>query len=97
MSPKPPCKGGYPVVGNVTAGPCRSRRELAGELVTVTLPVQWEQSIRICWIGVRVFVEVGPGQVLAGWSTALIERRVYSWNPRRRNKLLDSQKGDVVI
>lgn len=90
-----------PVVGNVTAGPLQEPEELARELVTqIHSPVQWEQSIRYMLDqGVRVFVEVGPGQVLAGL-VRRIDRRaeVYSVEtPADADKLLDSQKGDVVI
>lgn len=58
----------WPVVGNVGARPLDSadevRRELGGQLVS---PVRWARSIEyMAEEGTGLFVEVGPGQVLAG-------------------------------
>ncbi|MBC7223761.1 MAG: ACP S-malonyltransferase [Anaerolineae bacterium] len=57
-----------PVVGNVEAMPLRTADEVRQELLAqLTSPVRWTQSIQYLQEqGVRAFVEVGPGNVLAG-------------------------------
>jgi [acyl-carrier-protein] S-malonyltransferase len=57
-----------PIIANVTAlpltEPAEIRRELAEQLYS---PVRWEACVRTMLAGgVRTFVELGPGQVLAG-------------------------------
>jgi|DewCreStandDraft_2_1066082.scaffolds.fasta_scaffold00396_41 [acyl-carrier-protein] S-malonyltransferase len=57
-----------PIIANVTAlpltEPAEIRRELAEQLYS---PVRWEACVRtMLAAGVRTFVELGPGQVLAG-------------------------------
>ncbi|MBP2001162.1 [acyl-carrier-protein] S-malonyltransferase [Paenibacillus shirakamiensis] len=60
--------GSAPVVANVTARPVASESEASRLLVEqVYAPVLWEDSI--AWLisqGVDIFVEIGPGNVLAG-------------------------------
>ena len=58
----------FPVVSNVTAQPvtdaATARRNL---VVQLTAPVRWSESVqRIAEVGVRDFVELGPGKVLTG-------------------------------
>ncbi len=57
-----------PVVGNVTAGPLRTADEVRQELLAqLTSPVRWTQTVQyLAAQGVLAFVEVGPGNVLAG-------------------------------
>jgi [acyl-carrier-protein] S-malonyltransferase len=57
-----------PLVNNVDAGVVRSGAEARDGLKRqVTAPVQWEPSMRTLRAeGVDLFVEVGPGKVLAG-------------------------------
>ena len=57
-----------PVVVNVSAEPVTAAADLAAELaVQVYSPVRWADSLlRLADLGVDRFVEVGPGQVLAG-------------------------------
>lgn len=56
-----------PIISNVTARPLAAA-DLADELVAqVTAPVRWTETVRWMWDrGVRRFVEIGPGRVLAG-------------------------------
>jgi len=57
-----------PLVNNVEARVVRSASEVRDGLKRqVTAPVRWEQSVRtLIAEGVNLFVEVGPGKVLAG-------------------------------
>ncbi len=57
-----------PVITNVDAEPASGAEALRSALVRqVTAPVRWEQSMRkLIELGVDMFVEVGPGKVLAG-------------------------------
>ena len=57
-----------PLVNNVEARVVRSASEVRDGLTRqVTVPVRWEQSVRtLIEEGVNLFVEVGPGKVLAG-------------------------------
>jgi [acyl-carrier-protein] S-malonyltransferase len=57
-----------PLVNNVDARVVRSASEVREGLERqVTSPVRWEQSVRtLIAEGVNLFVEVGPGKVLAG-------------------------------
>ena len=59
---------GIPVVANVDAEPKRDRAAAIEALVRqVSAPVQWEAVVkRLASEGVRTYVEVGPGSVLAG-------------------------------
>jgi [acyl-carrier-protein] S-malonyltransferase len=63
-----------PVVTNATAQPTMSAVELRELLARqLTGPVRWTESVRrLADLGVRTFIEVGPGTVLAG----LIKRTV---------------------
>ncbi len=58
----------FPVITNVDAEAETSGQEAREALVRqVTLPVRWLESIReMIDLGVRIFVEVGPGKVLCG-------------------------------
>ena len=61
---KPLC----PIVANVTASPC-DEPNLFAQLLTqqVTNSVRWDDSIRFLRdAGIRVFLGIGPGEVLAG-------------------------------
>jgi [acyl-carrier-protein] S-malonyltransferase len=57
-----------PLVNNVDARPVRAAEECRdGLLRQVSAPVRWEESVQeLARQGVDTFVEVGPGQVLAG-------------------------------
>ena len=57
-----------PVIGNVDAQPLTTAEEIKAELVQqMERPVQWTRSVETMIAGgVRTFVEVGPGAVLAG-------------------------------
>jgi [acyl-carrier-protein] S-malonyltransferase len=57
-----------PLVNNVEARPVRAASEIRAGLVRqVSAPVLWQQSVeRLVREGVTAFVEVGPGNVLAG-------------------------------
>ncbi len=58
----------FPVIANVTAAPVRTAAEARDALAAqVAAPVLWEQSVRtLLVLGARMFVELGPGRVLAG-------------------------------
>lgn len=58
----------FPVVANVDAQPKRSAPTAIDALIRqVSLPVRWEDVVwRLIAEGVRTFVELGPGTVLAG-------------------------------
>jgi [acyl-carrier-protein] S-malonyltransferase len=62
-----------PVLSNVTARPHQDPRSIRTRLVEqVTSPVRWADCVR--WVldsGVRDFIEVGPGGVLAGLNRAI--------------------------
>jgi len=55
-----------PVVGNVTATPLETPGQIVSELSRqMAMPVLWYQSILyMIDVGVRAFVEIGPGQTL---------------------------------
>ncbi len=57
-----------PLVNNVDAKPLRRLTEVRDSLVRqLPSPVLWEGSVRAMWeMGVRTFIEVGPGTVLTG-------------------------------
>lgn len=57
-----------PVAANASARPVRTADEIRRALIAqVTSPVLWEQSVRAIYeMGVRQFVEVGPGTTLCG-------------------------------
>ncbi|HET8580675.1 MAG TPA: ACP S-malonyltransferase [Nitrospiraceae bacterium] len=57
-----------PLVNNVDAKPIRRLAEVRDSLIRqLPSPVLWEDSIRVMWeMGVRTFIEVGPGAVLTG-------------------------------
>jgi [acyl-carrier-protein] S-malonyltransferase len=57
-----------PVVGNVQARPLETADEVRQELLAqLTSPVRWTQTVQYLEAqGVSSFVEVGPGNVLAG-------------------------------
>lgn len=58
----------FPVISNVTATPHRTPEEIrAGLAQQLVAPVRWEDSVRaLLGLGLRTFVEVGPGTVLKG-------------------------------
>jgi len=58
----------FPVVANVTAVPYAKGDAVADMLIRqITAPVRWEESVRAMRAaGADVFLEVGPGKVLAG-------------------------------
>ena len=57
-----------PVVLNLSAEPSQDPDAIKAELISqVHSTVRWSDSIQTMWsAGVRIFVEVGPGQVLTG-------------------------------
>jgi [acyl-carrier-protein] S-malonyltransferase len=57
-----------PVIGNVTALPLTTTEDVKNELKKQLLsPVQWQRSIEyMVQQGVTMFIEIGPGRVLAG-------------------------------
>jgi [acyl-carrier-protein] S-malonyltransferase len=57
-----------PIVLNLTAEPTQDPDAIKSELVEqVYSTVRWSDSIQTMWAaGVRIFIEVGPGQVLTG-------------------------------
>jgi len=57
-----------PLVNNVAAKALRRSTEVRDSLIRqLPSPVLWEDSVRVMWkMGVRTFVEVGPGTVLTG-------------------------------
>jgi len=62
-----------PVLSNVTARPHGDPRSIRTRLVEqVTSPVRWAECVR--WVldsGIKDFIEVGPGDVLAGLNRAI--------------------------
>jgi len=58
----------YPIVGNVSGKPIRTVDEIRAELEHhVERPVKWTDSVQaMVGLGVTTFVELGPGNVLAG-------------------------------
>lgn len=57
-----------PVVANASAEPIREPEAVCGELIAqVCSPVRWTAGLQTMWSrGVRRFLELGPGTVLAG-------------------------------
>jgi [acyl-carrier-protein] S-malonyltransferase len=57
-----------PVVSNAEAAPNAEASRVKDLLVAqVSAPVRWEESVRIMvGLGVKRFIEIGPGKVLAG-------------------------------
>ncbi len=57
-----------PIVANTSAAPISAPQVICDELVTqVCSPVRWTASLQFMWEqGVRCFLELGPGKVLAG-------------------------------
>lgn len=70
-----------PVVSNVTAKFIRTASEIRGLLVRqLTSPVLWEDSMRfLLSMGVRRFVEVGPGRVLSGLVAKIDKSAARAW------------------
>src|SRR6266545_8163736 len=64
-----------PMVTNATAQPTTSAAELRELLARqLTGPVRWTESVRrLAELGVRTFIEVGPGTVLAGHIKRTVE------------------------
>lgn len=71
----------YPLVTNVDVRLIESGAAARDALIRqVTAPVRWEESMRfLISLGVRRFVEVGPGKVLTGLLRQ-IDRRIPCWN-----------------
>ncbi|KGR87577.1 ACP S-malonyltransferase [Lysinibacillus odysseyi] len=61
-------KPAIPVVSNVTSVLLEEVAEIKKEMIDqVSSPVQWEQNVRtLLDLGVDIFIECGPGKVLAG-------------------------------
>jgi [acyl-carrier-protein] S-malonyltransferase len=57
-----------PVISNVEAVPNADASRVKDLLVTqVSSPVRWDESVRaMVGLGVKRFIEIGPGKVLAG-------------------------------
>jgi len=57
-----------PVISNVTAQPMKKPEEIKELLIKQLMsPVRWESSMRkMVELGIKVFVEIGPGKVLTG-------------------------------
>ena len=78
-------EAGVPVVSNVTAQPVHAPKEIRDALAAqVVSPVRWDDSVRtMAALGVRTFVEVGPGsslsslirKTIAGAKTLRVEDR----------------------
>jgi [acyl-carrier-protein] S-malonyltransferase len=68
-----------PVISNITAVPLTDATDLKSELAhQIESPVQWTRTVEnLAGQGVTTFVEIGPGQVLAG----LIKRIVKGGTP----------------
>jgi [acyl-carrier-protein] S-malonyltransferase len=58
----------YPLINNADASELRSGDAIAGSLSRqVCAPVRWTESVqRLIRVGVKLFVELGPGKVLCG-------------------------------
>ena len=78
----------YPLVTNVDVRLIESGAAARDALIRqVTAPVRWEESMRLLIsLGVRRFVEVGPGKVLTGLLRQ-IDRRIPCWNVEDENSL----------
>lgn len=65
----------FPVIDNATASLNRSAGEAKEALKRqVTSPVRWEESVRKAALaGVDTFVEIGPGKVLSGLVSRIVE------------------------
>lgn len=57
-----------PVIANVNAEPMLSSRDVKAALIKqISHSVRWEETVhKLFALGVRIFVEVGPGKVLSG-------------------------------
>lgn len=79
----------FPLVTNVDAEVVTSGEEAREALIRqVSLPVRWEESMRgLIELGVRTFVEVGPGRVLSGLLRQ-IERSVHCFNVEDEKSLV---------
>lgn len=90
-----------PVVVNHSAEIIHSKDEAIAALVKgVSSPVRWQQTIeKLMEMGVNQFVEVGPGKVLSGLirKTNRQAKVTTVEDPQILAKLLEVQKGDVVI
>lgn len=82
LSEAPPRAASVPLVANASAEPIQQSHQLALELVDqVCSPVRWSESLQRLWaMGCDRFLEVGPGNVLAGLvKRTLPEARVASF------------------
>jgi [acyl-carrier-protein] S-malonyltransferase len=82
LSETPPRAASVPLVANASAEPIQEPDQLARELVDqVCSPVRWSESLERLWaMGCDRFLEVGPGNVLAGLvKRTLPEARVVSF------------------
>lgn len=89
-----------PVVANVTARPVHTASEVEEALVAqVSSAVRWEESVRyMIDQGVDTFLEIGPGNVLAGL-VRRIDRKVTTLNlddGSSWDKVLAWSKGDGI-
>jgi [acyl-carrier-protein] S-malonyltransferase len=67
-----------PLVNNAEARSLQQEKDVRQSLIQqLPSPVLWEQSIRAIWdMGIRVFVEVGPGKVLTGLIKRIVPEAV---------------------
>ena len=67
-----------PLLNNAEARPLQRAEEVRLSLIQqLPSPVLWEQSILAMWdMGIRVFVEVGPGKVLTGLIKRIVPEAV---------------------
>lgn len=90
-----------PVVVNHTANVISSKAEAIDAMVKgVSSPVRWQETVeKLLRMGIDCFVEVGPGKVLSGLIRKTDRQAIVTSveDPETLEKLLELQKGDVVI
>lgn len=67
-----------PLVNNADAMPLRRAAEVQASLIRqLPCPVRWEESVqKMCEMGVKTFVEIGPGTVLTGLIKRIVPKVV---------------------